>query len=214
MYWEPIMKSFAEYLRENVEEKKYTFKIKVAGDLPEHCEDVMETSLQQYKVRKFTKGKSTPIQASLLDFPTVKNASMTVFEVELEYPATSAVLSELLANTTGISRDCLRVRTPLEEANLELENENTEEKKGQSLLSQDYAKENNQNLVGEKYISSFLKDLAKARKGTEPTQVKGVNDKLLASKVHKEKQESMPKVGPARSTLQGLSGKADSRKGK
>lgn len=207
------MRSFIEYLQESVEEKKYTFKIKVAGDLPEHCEDVMETSLQQYKVRKFAKGKSTPIQASLMDFPTVKNASMTVFEVELEYPTTSAVLAELLANSTGISRDCLRVRTPLEEANLEIETENSEEKDSKPLLTQDYEKENNQNLVGEKHISSFLKDLAKARKDTEPTQVKGINDKLLASKSHKEKQEAMPKAGPARSTLQGLSGNPDPRKG-
>jgi hypothetical protein len=199
MYREFVMKSFVEYLKENIEEKKYTFKIKVAGDLPEHCEDVMETSLQQYKVRKFSKGKSTPIQASLMDFPTVKNASMTVFEVELEYPTTSAVLSELLANTTGISRDCIRVRTPLEEANLEIEMQADEESDSKPLLTQDYEKENNQNLVGEKYISTFLKDLAKTRKDTEPTQVKGVNEKLLAKSMPKGKKEEIAKPGPAKS---------------
>jgi len=194
------MKSFTEYLRESVEEKKYAFKIKLAGDLPEHCEDCMETAMQQYKVSKFAKGKSTPIQANLLDFPNVKNASMTVFEVELDYPTTSAVLSELIANSTGIPRDNVKVRTPLEEANFEIETENMNaESEGKSLLDQEYDKENNQSLVGEKYISSFLKDIAKARKETEPPQVKGVNDKLLASKMHKEKQEVMPKAGPAKS---------------
>jgi hypothetical protein len=198
------MKSFIDYLTESVEEKKYTFKIKIAGDLPEHCEDVMENALQQYNVSRFTKGKSTPIQANLLDFPNVKNASMTVFEAEVDYPATSAVIAELIANKTGIGRDCIRVRTPLEEANLEIENENalgdTKVKKD-ALITQDYGKENNQNLMGEKHISNFLKDLAKVRKETKPAQVKGINDQLLAKKAHVEKAQAMPDSGPARSLL-------------
>jgi hypothetical protein len=198
------MKSFIDYLTESVEEKKYTFKIKIAGDLPEHCEDVMENALQQYNVSRFTKGKSTPIQANLLDFPNVKNASMTVFEAEVDYPATSAVIAELIANKTGIGRDCIRVRTPLEEANLEIENENalgdTKVKKD-ALITQDYGKENNQNLMGEKHISNFLKDLAKVRKETKPAQVKGINDQLLAKKAHVGKSQAMPDSGPARSLL-------------
>lgn len=198
------MKSFIDYLTESVEEKKYTFKIKIAGDLPEHCEDVMENALQQYNVSRFTKGKSTPIQANLLDFPNVKNASMTVFEAEVDYPATSAVIAELIANKTGIGRDCIRVRTPLEEANLEIENENalgdTKVKKD-ALITQDYGKENNQNLMGEKHISNFLKDLAKVRKETKPAQVKGINNQLLAKKAHVEKAQAMPDSGPARSLL-------------
>jgi hypothetical protein len=194
------MKSFIDYLKESVEEKKYAFKIKIAGDLPEHCEDVMETALQQYKVSRFSKGKNTPIQANLLEFPLIKNASMTVFEVELDYPTTSTVLAELIANSTGVSRDCVRVRTPLEEANLEIEQENADmDKNSKALLTQDYEKSDGQNLVGEKHISNFLKDLAKSRKDTEPTQVKGINDQLLAKKMPKEKTEAMPKVGPAKS---------------
>lgn len=196
------MKSFIDYLSESVEEKKYAFKIKIAGDLPEHCEDVMETALQQYKVSRFTKGKSSPIQANLLDFPNVKNASMSVFEAEVDYPATSSVIAELIANKTGIGRDCVCVRTPLEEANWEIENENAlgdTEKKKDALITQDYGKENNQGLVGEKYISNFLKDLAKVRKESSVEQVKGVNDQLLAKKLHAEKSQTMPAAGPARS---------------
>jgi hypothetical protein len=44
-----------------------------------------------------------------------------------------------------------------------------------------------------------LKDLAKSRKDTEPTQVKGTNEQLLAKKMPKEKMEAMPKTGPAKS---------------
>jgi len=195
------MKSFIDYLTESVEEKKYTFKIKVAGDLPDNCEDCMETALQQYKVSRFTKGKSSPIQANLMDFPNVKNAAMTVFEAEVDYPATSAVIAELLANATGVSRDSICVRTPLEEANWAIENENAnqEDKKKQSLLTQDYGKENNQGLMGDKQVSNFLKTLSKVKKESE--QIKGVNDALLAKKLHKEKADVMPTVGPARSVL-------------
>ena len=69
-------------------------------------------------------------------------------------------------------------------------------------------------MVGEKGVSNFLKELAKTRKDSEPAQYKGVNDSLLAKKAHKEKTSEMPKPGPARSTLKGLSGNPDPRKGK
>lgn len=198
------MKSFVDYLRESVEDKKYTFKIKIAGDLPDNCEDCMETVLQQYKVSRFTKGKSSPIQASLLEFPTVKNASITVFETELDYPATSAVVIELIANATGIARDSIRVRTPVEESNFELETANLDvEEDKKALLTQDYEKANTQGLVGEKHLGNFLKELAKERKNKECTQYKGANDQLLAKKLHKEKAEAMPAAGPARSLFSG-----------
>lgn len=200
------MKSFIDYLSESVEEKKYTFKIKIAGDLPEHCEDVMETALQQYKVSRFTKGKSSPIQANLLDFPNIKNAAMTVYEAEVDYPATSAVIAELIASKTGINRECIRVRTPLEEANFEIENENAidaKSEKKEALLTQDYTKENNQGLFGDKQVSNFLKELSKQRKESKVEQVKGVNDQLLAKKMHSEKAETMPAAGPARSLFGG-----------
>lgn len=201
------MKRFIDYLFESAVEKKYEFKVKIAGDLPEHCEDVMETALQQYKVSRFTKGKSTPIQANLLEFPNVKNSSMTVFEVELDYPTTSAVLAELISNCTGISRDYVRVRTPLEEENEAIEHEHMDSKNNEAVLNQPYPKENNQNLVGEKHMSSFLKELNKQRKETKVEQVKGINDNLLAKKMHSEKTEAMPAAGPARSLFSG--GKKD-----
>ena len=90
------MKSFVEYLSESQEAKKYAFKIKIAGDLPENCEDVMETALKKYEVAKFAKTKTTPIQSKLPDFPQMENAAVTVFDVELTYPTTSTVLHNYL----------------------------------------------------------------------------------------------------------------------
>lgn len=193
------MKRFIEYLNESVEEKKYVFKIKIAGDLPDHCEDVMETVLQQYKVSKFSKGKTTPIQETLREFPLLKNSSMTIFDVELDYPTTSAVVADLISNSTGISKANVHVKTPLEEATAAVEEEHLCSDSNKPVLTQEYPKENNQHLVGDKHVSSFLKDLAKKRKETKTEQIKGFNDSLLAKKLHSEKAESMPAAGPARS---------------
>jgi hypothetical protein len=201
------MKSFIDYLTESKEEKKYSFKIKIAGDLPENCEDVMETALQKYQVAKFAKTKTTPIQAKLRDFPTMENAQVTVFDVDLEYPTTSQVLVNYMAEQTGLSLDCIRVRSPLEEAESELNVEHADEKDGKAMLTQDYTKENNQNIVGDKGVSNFLKELAKARKDTEPTQYKGVNDAILAKKAPKEKSQEQAKPVAGKSPIGSAKGK-------
>lgn len=193
------MKSFSEYLIESVEEKKYTFKIKIAGELPENCEDVMETALKKYDVTKFTKSKTVPIQAKVPDFPTMENVEVCVFDVELTYPTTSQVLTSYMSEQTGLSLDRIRVRSPLEEAEVELNVEHADAKDGKALLSQDYQKENNQNTVGDKGVSNFLKELAKSRKELE--QYKGINDSILAKKLPKEKSAEVAKAAPAKSPI-------------
>jgi hypothetical protein len=198
------MKSFIEYLSESKEEKKYSFKIKIAGDLPDHCEDVMETALQKYQVSKFAKTKTTPIQAKIIDFPTMENVQVTIFEVDLDYPTTSQVLSSYMAEQTGVPLDRIRVRSPLEDAEAELNIEHLEVDK-KALLTQDYQKENNQSTVGDKGISNFLKDLAKVRK--EQVQYKGVNDAILAKKAPKEKSQEQAKPVAGKSPIGSAKGK-------
>ena len=198
------MKSFTEYLLESKEEKKYSFKIKIAGDLPEHCEDVMETALKKYQVAKFTKTKTTPIQAKLQDFPTLENLQVNIFDIDLEYPTTSAVLTNYMIEQTGITADRIRVRSPLEDAESELNAEHLEVDK-KALLTQDYQKENNQNGVGDKGISNFLKDIAKVRK--EHVQYKGVNDAILAKKTPKEKAQDQAKQSAGTSPIGSAKGK-------
>ena len=53
------MKSFVEYLTES--EKTYTFKISVAGDLPENFENTLEGMLSKYALKNLTSGKRTPV---------------------------------------------------------------------------------------------------------------------------------------------------------
>jgi len=201
------MKSFKEYLTESQEEKIYSFKLKVAGDLPDNFDDVMETCLKKYECSKFSKSKTVPIQEHLPDFADLKNLEVSVFDVDLKYPTTSTVLSGYISEHTGISASHIRVRSLREEEAAQVE-ENQETKSGKALIGQcDYPKENHQDLVGEKHISKFLKELAKTRKNNEPQQYKGVNDQILAKKIHKEKANEMVKPGPARSALKAYSSK-------
>lgn len=207
MYQDNTMRTFVDYLFESVEAKKYTFKVKIAGDLPENCEDVMENALKKYDVAKFSKTKTTPIQSKVSDFPTLENVHVNIFDIELNYPTTSSVLMNYLSEHTGITTERIRVRSPLEEAEAELNAEHLiDEGDGKALLSQEYQKENNQDLVGEKKVTSLLKELTKERKDKGPTQYKGVNDSILAKKQPKEKSTETVKTGPAKS-LFGSKGK-------
>ncbi len=199
------MKSFKDYLIESVEEKKYSFKIKIAGDLPEHIEDTMKVALEKYQVANFSKGKTTPIQAKLLDFPMLENTNMTIFEVDLMYPTTSQVLCAYMSEQTGVDHGRIRVRSLSEEEEVEINTEHLDEETKKALLGQDYAKESNQSMVGDQGISNFLKDISKQVKNSQLTQYKGVNDKMLAKSAPKEKTPGQTKLAASHSPISGTS---------
>lgn len=190
------MKSFQEYIVES--KKTYPFTIKLCGTLPESADKIMKSAMHKFMVNKLSKGKSTPIQAMPLDFPGQSNVEVHVFEVDLQYPTTSAVLTELLADNLKISPSQLRVRNPIEMAEIALNLEHNE-KTGESLLNKDYESDAKaQNLVGQKSVSNFLKELMKDR--AEITEYTGVNDQLMAKSQPKETaaavEEAKPGVSP------------------
>jgi len=176
------MKSFKEYLTES--KKVYEFKIKIAGDLPTDGYDKLKNSLAAFSVESCSKGKSTPIQETQVDFPDHKNVGVTVFDVALAYPATSSQVQAMVQDALSESDCCVKVRNELEDAEVSLNHEH-DDAEGEVLLGKDYEKSNNQGLVGEKHMMSFLKGLTKDKKALE--QVKGVNEKLLAKKAPSDK---------------------------
>jgi hypothetical protein len=180
------MKSFISYLNESVEQSKYVFLIKIAGEIPDHCEDAMKQAIEKYKVSKFEKLRTTPIQATLPDFPQIENAEVTIFKIELDYPTTSVVLHSCISENTGINSANIKVRSEKEEAEAELNSENCDkDSSSKPLLLSPYEKTKDPQLHGEKYISKFLKDLQK----TSLEQYKGVNDQILAKKSPTEKNQ-------------------------
>lgn len=180
-----MKKSFMEHLIESVEKSTYTFVVKIAGSIPDHCEETMKQALSKYDVSLLEKVRTTPIQNKLLDFPQIENAEVTVFNIAVSYPTTSLVLQSYIAEQTGLPAANIKVRSTKEEEEAELNAENSiDEKSGKALLLTDYEKEKGSPLHGEKAIGSFLKSL---KQQSALTQYKGVNDQLLAKSLPKEK---------------------------
>lgn len=182
------MKTFADYLTES--KKTYAFTIKVAGELAEGFNDKLKSALERYSVASISKGKRAPITENPIDFPQLKNVNVTAFNVEVHYPTTSKVLEQYICQCCGCKDGMVVVRAANEvtEQHQEVVNKKEAEK---PLIGQcDPAPSNHQDLVGDKKISSFLKDLAKVKHTGEPYT--GVNDSLLANSTPTEKASEMP----------------------
>lgn len=158
------MKTFKEYLAES--KKVYSFKIKVAGELPENFQENLKTHLDRCKVVTLEKVTTTPVQKLPLDFPTLENKEVTVFEVICEYPITGPEIVSTIKDM-GLTEDCFRVRgsgEPSELDQLVLDNEPS----GEALLNDGTYKEStnakHKEYFGDDFNKSFLKDLEKSAK--------------------------------------------------
>lgn len=129
-------KTFKNYLKESVENNVYKFIIKVAGEVPECCETGMKNALGKYEMLKFSKLRTTPIQAKLVDFPEVENSEVNVFEAEVQYPVTPSVLMADIVSNTKLVESNVLVRTDSQEddaINNIANCENAEQKKKRNL---------------------------------------------------------------------------------
>lgn len=155
------MKSFNEFLTESA--RTYTFKVRVAGVLPEGFVEQMKSSLAKYEVISMSAGKTTPITEKPLDFPLLQNTEVTHYEVELKYPVTSHILEHYLVNTCNCSHGNLVVRG--EGDPIEMQQAEKDGKPYESVLNtEDLGGESAQEEVGDARIMSLLKELEVARK--------------------------------------------------
>ena len=187
------MKTFKEYLAES--KKIYSFKVKVAGELPESFQDNLKKSLDRCKLIKLEKTHTTPIQALPLDFPTMKNSEVHVFEVICEYPITAP---EIAADVKllGLDEDCFRVRGSGEPSEVEQATMN-EIVNPDGLLNDPNYKESvkikHKDYFGDDFNKSFLKDLEKASKAKGKHQTGPVEYKM--PKVKEDKAGVKSPVG-------------------
>ena len=157
------MKTFKEYLSEG--KKVYSFKVKVAGELPEKFQENLKDRLSRCKVMTFEKVASTPIQALPLDFPNMSNCEVHIFEVVCEYPITSPEIAADIKET-GIDEACFRVRGSSEPTEIE-QALSMQEPNDEVLLTDSAAgdtKVKAKDFFGDDFNKSFLKDLSKTAK--------------------------------------------------
>ena len=163
------MRSFKEYLIESA--RKYDFKIKIAKDCTTEQETLLKGILERFSVAEFKKSGKTPIQDLPLDFPTLKNTEVCIYEVTLDYPTTPQELHSYISSNMGLSEACVVVRNPGEPG--EAYQTPKESREGALLNDPDYKESPNANVddyYGEKYNTKFLqalntdlKELRKAR---------------------------------------------------
>lgn len=158
------MKSFAEFLTES--KKSYSFKIGIAGELPEGIDERLKTALRKYDMSSMTAGKKTPIQERPLDFPQLQNMEVTYYETELNYPTTVQVLQEYLGNFCTIDQAYIIVRNTNEPQ--EQYQQEQEDGPYETLLTkEDMGGETAQESVGTNRVMELLKELEVARKERE-----------------------------------------------
>jgi hypothetical protein len=156
-----MLSSFKQYLAEN--KKTYSFKVKIAGDIPKKCESTMKDCLAKLDCTTVKSVSRTPITESPLEFPEVKNVEVHTFELDCNYPSTSPQVLISIAEALGIPQSMIRVRTPMEEHELVINQAYMKKPDGtNSLLEKDYEKNaDGQKLVGDAHVSNFLKELDK-----------------------------------------------------
>jgi len=181
------MKTFKDYLTES--KKVYSFKVKVAGEIPEGFQDQLKARLDRCKVLTFEKMSSTPVQKVPLDFPTLTNKEVTIYEVVTEYPTTPPEIARELRDL-GMNEECFRIRGSSEptEQYQAVMGEEDETAKIDALLSDSTYKETtnskHKDYFGDDFNKGFLKDLQKASK--ERCKEEGVGEyKLPKAKTDK-----------------------------
>ena len=160
------MSTFTKYLTEAA--KSYDYKIKVAGDLGKDFGTRMETCLQKFEVAKMSAGKKTPIQSLPLDFPSLSNESVTIFDVTTNYPASAMEMKEYVGTYMNVPQTHIVVRKPGEPTEEYQEQMATAAKseyknKLQDIEMSDAPKVNAEDFHSTKANMSLLKELLKDR---------------------------------------------------
>tara|TARA_A100001011_G_C13931531_1_gene683367 strand:- start:18 stop:629 length:612 start_codon:yes stop_codon:yes gene_type:complete len=193
------MSTFNQYLTEAA--KSYDYKIKVAGELADGFASRMETALQKFELAKMSSGKKTPIQSVPLDFPALSNETVTIFDVTTNYPCSVIALKEYLADYMNINASMIVVRKPGEpteeyQDNMEKATKSEYVNKLMDIEMKDSPKVNKDELTGDKYNMSLLKELLKSKSEMAYAEEKPENkgDKKLQDR--EDKGEPSPFTKP------------------
>ena len=162
------MSTFTQYLTESA--KSYDYKIKVAGDISDDFGSRMESALAKFEVTKMSAGKKTPIMTLPLDFPSLSNEQVTIFDVTTSYPASSIVMKEYLSDILRVSATNIVVRKPnepTEEYQEKMQIKSEYANKLQDIEMKDAPKVKAEEHFGDKYNMGLLKELMKTKAETK-----------------------------------------------
>ena len=192
------MKTFKEYLSES--KKTYSFKVKIAGELPEDFADRLKARINNRSIIQFETLKTTPVQELPLDFPELKNVEVHIFDVMTEYPLTPQEIEAEITEMNCCAVGTFKVRNSQSPSEIE-QIEMGAKKEGALLHDNQYSEAGKikaKDYFGDEFNKGFLKDLSKTAK--ERKKELG-HDKLKADvfadvpKIKQDKAGVMSPVG-------------------
>jgi hypothetical protein len=204
------MKTFKEYLAES--KKTYSFKVKIAGELPENFADDLKSRIENRGIMQFEQMKSTPVQQVPHEFPELKNMEVHIFDVMTEYPLTTTEIEKEIFEMGCCQPGYYKVRNSASPSEIDQitagENadyegallHDNEYKDGQKVKHKDY--------FGDDFNKGFLKELSKEAK--ERKKELG-HDKLKADVYQNTPKLKQDKAGikSPMSTTEDLKGNPD-----
>ena len=175
------MSTFQDYLTESV--KSYDYKIKIAGAPKDIDKNALETALQKFDLASMSAGKTTPIMTLPLDFPALSNESVTIFDVTTNYPESPRVMHEYLSDLLRIPATHIVVRKPGEPTE-EYQDDMEKAKKSEyankltDIEMRDAPKVNKDEVTGDTYNMSLMRELLKSRDRNLGEIEKGQDNKV------------------------------------
>jgi hypothetical protein len=171
------MKTFKSYLMES--SGTYDFKVKIACDITEDEIAKIKTSLEEFKVNKFKKSRTLPIQETP-EFPQQGPVEVKLFDVSLEYPVNAEKIHSTIMHCGCVKEGCLKVisaNNPYNAIIDGLEVSNVGGKEGEAVLTQEELKASKVDAIsGQEYLDkmpSLIKELQAARKYEYPDAAGG-----------------------------------------
>ena len=129
------MKPFAHYLAES--ERVYTYRIKIAGDVPADFERGLRDKMGQFDVVKMSTPRVTPVRQVIPDFPAFKNERVTIIDVDTRYPAIEPQVKQL-AQLMNFDPNRIVMNTRSYEESMTRENDEIEDDNKDLLTDTDY----------------------------------------------------------------------------
>lgn len=198
------MKNLSAYFHET--EKVYEFQIKLAHVEPKgEILDRIKNALNAFQVESVSPLKRLPIKEHW-EFAKEGACECYIIEVGVRYPTIPGQIRQLVSERAGINASWICVKTKAEALNEEAfydQADDNEEHKGALLNDPNIASESAQDAVGEKRLTSLIKELSAATRkfeiqGTESSDGKTTNE---------IPQSNTSPIGTNKNKLQGPRGK-------
>ncbi len=159
------MKSYKDYLKES--KQTWKFKIKSIHQLSNDDCDRIEKHLMKYDSTGLGAEKKTMLQSTPRDFPSHRGYEVFSYEFETKLPVSAHQIKIEIGNMLGMSESTFKVRGA-HEADID---EDQKQVEAESILAdgeyKDAEKVNSDEHYGDKFNTSFVKELLKLRKQKE-----------------------------------------------